>query len=156
VKITWSTPQAVFDKLDAEFRFTIDLCADRFNRKCERFIPTSISAASDVLWEGVGFLNPPYGDAKVMGAFMAKAVRSTKDCLGTIIVAVVPTNTNAPWWHDWVLRADGFVRKKLSFVASNGKRGVPFTGHAIVVFREGANIGRPRVSSWEQPKRAST
>jgi phage N-6-adenine-methyltransferase len=153
----WSTPQAVFDKLDAEFHFTVDLCADRINRKCEKFIPTSLTLASDVLWDGIGWLNPPYGNVKTMGAFMAKAIKSTRDCMGTIVVALVPTNTNAPWWHDWVLRADEirFIRKKLSFVASNGKKGVPFTGHALIVFRESESPYRmtsgPRVSSWEQP-----
>jgi phage N-6-adenine-methyltransferase len=151
-KRIWSTSQPVFDKLNAEFGFTVDLCADHVNRKCERFIPTSLTLAIDVLWDGIGFLNPPYGDVKTMGAFMAKAVRSTRDYMGTVVVALIPTNTNAPWWHDWVMRASEirFVRKKLPFVSNDGKKGVPFTGHAIVVFREGQNDG-PRVRSWEQP-----
>lgn len=147
--VIWSTPQAVFDKLDAEFHFTVDLCADHFNRKCEKFIPTNLTLASDVLWEGNGWLNPPYG--KSIGAFLAKAVHSTHDRMGTVIVALVPTRTNAPWWHEWVMRADEirFIRKKLAFDASNGHRGVPFTGHAIVVF---CNRGLPTlISSWEQP-----
>lgn len=155
-RIVWSTPQHVFDKLNAEFHFTVDLCADSVNRKCEAFIPKSISLASDVLWDGIGWLNPPYG--KGIGAYLAKAVRSTKDYMGTVIVALVPTNTNAPWWHDWVLRADEirFVLKKLSFTAHNGHRGVPFTGHAILVFRERdprLPWAGPKVSSWEQPER---
>lgn len=150
MQVTWSTPQPVFDKLNAEFGFTVDLCADRVNRKCEKFIPTGLTLASDVLWEGIGWLNPPYG--KTIGAFLAKAVRSTRDCMGTVIVALVPTRTNAPWWHDWVMRADEirFIRRKLAFVAHNGHKGVPFTGHAIVVFRESKGES-PRVSTWDRP-----
>lgn len=31
----WETPQQLFDELDKEFKFIIDLCADRNNHKCE-------------------------------------------------------------------------------------------------------------------------
>lgn len=30
----WSTPQAIYDDLDAEFRFTLDPCATDENHKC--------------------------------------------------------------------------------------------------------------------------
>lgn len=33
----WSTPQDLFDELDAEFGFTLDVCALPENAKCERF-----------------------------------------------------------------------------------------------------------------------
>lgn len=33
----WVTPQWLFDKLDAEFHFTLDPCADETNHKCERY-----------------------------------------------------------------------------------------------------------------------
>ena len=33
----WSTPQDLFDKLDEEFHFDLDLCASVFNHKCERY-----------------------------------------------------------------------------------------------------------------------
>lgn len=31
----WSTPQDFFDKLNAEFRFNLDPCADESNHKCD-------------------------------------------------------------------------------------------------------------------------
>lgn len=32
----WATPQGFFDKLDAEFHFTIDPCSTHENAKCEK------------------------------------------------------------------------------------------------------------------------
>ena len=32
----WETPQALFDELDAEFHFTLDVCANESNSKCTR------------------------------------------------------------------------------------------------------------------------
>ena len=33
----WETPQKLFDKLDAEFHFTLDAAASDENHKCERY-----------------------------------------------------------------------------------------------------------------------
>lgn len=33
----WATPQDFFDKLDEEFHFTLDPCADETNHKCEKY-----------------------------------------------------------------------------------------------------------------------
>ena len=37
VKMDWTTPQAFFDDLDAEFHFTLDPCASAGNAKCGKF-----------------------------------------------------------------------------------------------------------------------
>ena len=33
----WATPQDFFDELNAEFGFTLDVCATPENAKCERY-----------------------------------------------------------------------------------------------------------------------
>lgn len=33
----WGTPQGIFDELNKTFHFTIDVCADDSNHKCERY-----------------------------------------------------------------------------------------------------------------------
>lgn len=33
----WATPQDFFDKLDKEFNFDLDPCADEHNHKCEMY-----------------------------------------------------------------------------------------------------------------------
>jgi hypothetical protein len=35
--VEWATPQDFFDKLDAEFHFTVDLCATPENAECAAF-----------------------------------------------------------------------------------------------------------------------
>ncbi|KKK74655.1 hypothetical protein LCGC14_2881640, partial [marine sediment metagenome] len=35
--MAWGTPQWLFDKLDAQYHFDLDVCADADNAKCERF-----------------------------------------------------------------------------------------------------------------------
>jgi phage N-6-adenine-methyltransferase len=67
----WGTPQAFFDELDAEFGFTLDVCADGWNHKCDRFFTKRDDGLAQV-WSGVCWMNPPYG--REIGAWMAKAV----------------------------------------------------------------------------------
>ena len=33
----WETPQDLFDKLDQEFGFSLDVCATQENAKCQKF-----------------------------------------------------------------------------------------------------------------------
>lgn len=33
----WATPNDFFDKLNEEFHFTLDPCADEINHKCEKY-----------------------------------------------------------------------------------------------------------------------
>ena len=56
----WATPWDFFNKLDAEFGFTLDVCALHENAKCSRyFTPEEDGLKQD--WRGVCWMNPPYG-----------------------------------------------------------------------------------------------
>jgi hypothetical protein len=66
----WGTPQDFFDKLDREFRFDLDVCAEKWNRKCEVYFgPDSADGRDglDELWgqNRVCWCNPPYGAASI-------------------------------------------------------------------------------------------
>ncbi len=71
---SWSTPQAFFDALNAEFMFKVDLAASAENAKCVNwFGPGSRTEdALGVNWptDGALWLNPPYSQCR---EFMAKA-----------------------------------------------------------------------------------
>lgn len=56
----WATPQWLFDKLNDEFRFELDVCALPENAKCKRFYTPDIDGLKQP-WEGVCWCNPPYG-----------------------------------------------------------------------------------------------
>jgi phage N-6-adenine-methyltransferase len=144
----WSTPQKLFDKLDAEFGFTLDVCATRDNHKCPAYFSPDKNGLNQPWHSATCWMNPPYGYG--ISAWMKKAWDSS--LLGATVVALIPNRSNAPWWHDYVMHAHEirFVRKKVPFVGT--KKGVPFWGSCIVVFRPGGNGNAPRVSSWEQPK----
>ena len=58
-KDDWETPQDLFDKLNAEFNFDIDVCASKENAKCERYYSEEDDALSKE-WKGYCFMNPPY------------------------------------------------------------------------------------------------
>ena len=56
----WETPKDFFDSLNAEFNFTLDVCALPENAKCKRYYtPKENGLLQD--WTGVCFMNPPYG-----------------------------------------------------------------------------------------------
>lgn len=56
----WETPQALFNKLNDEFHFDIDVCATPENAKCCKFFsPLDDGLSQD--WQGVCWMNPPYG-----------------------------------------------------------------------------------------------
>ena len=56
----WETPQEFFNKLDAEFGFDLDVCALPENAKCRRFY-TPDDDGLLMPWDGVCWMNPPYG-----------------------------------------------------------------------------------------------
>jgi phage N-6-adenine-methyltransferase len=150
-KRRWSTQQSIFDALDSEFHFAVDLCADEDNFKVARYMNAAHSLNLDWGGDGVGWLNPPYGAA--ITPWMHKACFAKRR-----IVALVPTRTNPPWWHQYAMNATEirFIERKLSFDEPNGHRGVPFTGHAIVLFgfpMQKSQVG-PRCVSWRQPAKA--
>lgn len=153
----WETPPALFAALDREFHFTLDAAALPENAKCAHFLsPDRDALREDCPWSTANgtwresvWLNPPYG--RGIERWMEKAYRTS--CSGVRVVCLIPARTNAPWWHDFVMKAREirFVRRKVSF--GGPVRGVPFWGSVVVVFGPGVTRGAPEVSSWEQPKR---
>lgn len=124
----WATPQHVFDALDAEFHFTIDVCADETNHKCARFFTKTQDGLSQD-WTGVCWMNPPYG--REIGRWTRKARESAK--AGAIVVCLLPARTDTRWWAEDVMEATElrFVRGRLKFGGSDS--GAPFPS-VIAVF----------------------
>lgn len=125
----WATPQAVFDRLDAEFHFELDVCALPDNAKCRRYF----SPAQDGLtqeWRGACWMNPPYG--REIGKWMKKAYESSHK--GAIVVCLVPARTDTAWWHDYAAKGEiRYVRGRLCFGTATSA--APFPS-AIVIFRD--------------------
>lgn len=139
----WATPQDFFDRLDAEFQFTLDPCATAENAK----VSVYFTAADDGLsrdWSGHrAYVNPPYG--KTIGRWVQKACESAR-AGGALVVALIPSRTDTAWWHEHVMGAEEirFVRGRLRF--GDGSGVAPFPS-AVVVWRAEGSSGPPVVSS---------
>ena len=48
----WATPQNIFDSLNAEFSFNLDVCATANNHKCERYY-TQEQDGLKQMWGGI-------------------------------------------------------------------------------------------------------
>lgn len=75
----WSTPQDLFDELDAEFHFNVDVCANENNAKCELYFDQS-EAGQTKEWGGSCWMNPPYGDEILCVQGWAKHQITLLDC----------------------------------------------------------------------------
>ncbi len=114
----WSTPQDVYDKLNAEFRFADDACP--------------LAGDSNGLmreWRSPCFCNPPYSSISV---WCEKA--ALEAAAGKTVVLLIPSRTDTRWWHRFVMQASEirFIKGRLKF--GNAKNSAPFPS-CIAVFR---------------------
>lgn len=54
------TPQDFFDKLNEEFRFTLDPCATKENHKCEKYYTKEEDGLKQSRDNEIVYCNPPY------------------------------------------------------------------------------------------------
>jgi phage N-6-adenine-methyltransferase len=126
----WATPQDFFDKQDAIYSFTLDVCATASNAKCARYF-TEADNGLEQVWSGVCWMNPPYG--RTIGQWMKKAYESS--LTGATVVCLVPSRTDTKWWHDYAMKGQiEFIRGRLKF--GSAKNSAPFPS-ALVVFNRG-------------------
>ena len=127
--VEWATPADVFDPLNREFGFTLDVCATPENTKCERYYTQEQDGLTQP-WDGVCWMNPPYG--REIAAWVQKAYRSAKEN-GATVVCLLPARVDTRWWHDYCANGEVFfVRGRLKF--SGAENSAPFP-NAVVVFR---------------------
>ena len=130
-KHDYSTPQDFFDKLNAEFHFTLDPCATAENAKCKRFFTPEQDGLAQ-WWNGNVFMNPPYG--REIGRWMKKAYEECILCHNcTVVVCLVPSRTDTRWWHEYATKANE-IRFHMGRLKFDGKNPAPFPS-AVVIYR---------------------
>ena len=133
----WATPQSLFNTLQAEFRFTLDVCANADNAKCRDFFAEEQDGLSQE-WAGTCWMNPPYG--REIGRWVEKAYQSAKK--GATVVCLLPARTDTHWWHDYVSRATEIRLYKGRLKFGDAVNSAPFPS-ALVIFSAGQlNTGR--------------
>ena len=128
----WWTPQWVFDLLDHEFGFHLDVCASAENAKCDRFFSKEDNGL-DQEWSGVCWMNPPYGRSGDQGIYqwMEKAHCSARN--GATVACLVPARPDTRWWWDHALDGEiRFIKGRLKY--TNSSNSAPFP-QAVVILR---------------------
>lgn len=128
----WDTPQDFFDKLNEEFHFSLDPCADDKNHKCKKYYTEEQDGLKQD-WSGESvFCNPPYG--KEVKRWVEKCF--TEVYAGNCKCAVMLLNarTDTKWFHQYIYRKAEvrFVKGRLKF--GDAKTPAPFPS-MVVIFR---------------------
>ena len=135
--MTWETPQWLFDKLDKEFHFTLDVCALPETAKCEKYYTPQIDGLKQDWEDNICWMNPPYG--REIGVQIEKAYNESLK--GATVVCLIPSRTDTKYWHDYCMKASEirFIKGRLKF--GDSKNSAPFPS-AIVIFngKQNSNI----------------
>ena len=123
----WETPQDLFDKLNNEFHFTLDVCATPENAKCEEFYTKEQDGLKQP-WKGTVWCNPPYG--RQIGEWVRRAFLASVS--GSTVVMLLPARTDTRWFHEYIYgKAEiRFIRGRLKFGGS--KNSAPFPSMVVV------------------------
>lgn len=141
----WSTPQALFDKLNVEFHFTLDACATTENAKCKRFFTREDDGLAQD-WGGFRasvWCNCPYGHE--IGEWIRSAWEQSFK--GATVVCLIPSRTDTVYWHCYVMHADEirFIRGRVKF--GGMKDNAPFAS-SLVIFHGRRRRQSPLITSW--------
>ena len=130
-KTEWETPGWLFNELDREFGFNLDVCATKENAKYDMyFSPEDDGLSQD--WMGLTcWMNPPYG--REIGDWIKKAYEESLQ--GATVVCLLPARTDTAWFHEYIYEQAEirFLRGRLRFDGANNS--APFPS-MVVVFRE--------------------
>ena len=126
----WGTPQWLFDELNKEWHFDVDVCASLENAKCPRYFSKEENGlAQDWSRFNNCWMNPPYG--RQIGIWIEKAYNESQK--GANVVCLLPSRTDTKWFHEYCLKGEiKFLKGRLKF--NDGKTPAPFPS-MIVVFR---------------------
>jgi len=137
----WATPQELFDLLDEEFGFDLDVCAMPWSAKCARYFSPDDDGLKQV-WTGRCFMNPPYG--RDIGAWVQKADESAGSGDAEFVVCLVPARVDTEWWWSYCRFGQvRFLRGRLHF--DDGEDAAPFPSAVVVL----GSAFEPAVLWWE-------
>lgn len=123
----WETPNDLFNELDDEFHFVLDVCATEYNHKCPEYFTPEIDGLSQP-WRGVTvWCNPPYSNIK-------EWAKKCSEHKGTAVM-LVPARTDTKWFHEYCYNKPNveirFIKGRVRFSNAGS---APFPS-MIVIFR---------------------
>lgn len=127
-KEDWETPQDLFDELNREFHFTVDVASSDDNYKVKKHYTNKENGLLQNWDNEVVWCNPPYGrqiEDWVRKAFYSRAKT----------VMLIPARTDTKWFHEYIYNKNfvkiRFLKGRLKF--GNSKNSAPFPS-MIVIF----------------------
>lgn len=125
----WRTPRWLFDQLNAEFRFDLDLAASHDNYLCPHYYTESHDALTRRWAPYSCWCNPPY---KRLGPWVQKAYDESRK--GATVVMLLPASTDSRWYHD-IIQPHAevrFLRGRLKF--EGAKHPATFASMIVVFY----------------------
>jgi len=143
-KDLWQTPKELFDAINKEFDFDVDIFASEDNKLAPCFFNEEYSALTYEWNEAIGFdewhridnafANPPYSQTHIC---LTRAAQQAKKHNITV-VALVNANTDTKWFSDAVKSANEvrLLTGRIGFVKPDGKKasGNP-KGQCLIIWR---------------------
>jgi phage N-6-adenine-methyltransferase len=135
-KDLWQTPRDLFDTLNEEFCFDVDLCASDKNTLCDNWYTKEHSMLNiELNCFEAAFINPPYSQTIL---FLDRAAQQAKKHNLTV-VALVNANTDTKWFADAVNSANEvrFITGRIGFISPSTKRKTcgNTRGQCIIIWR---------------------
>jgi len=139
LRTDWATPRQLFELLDHQFGFTLDVCATPSNlpRQGIEYFDPELTDALTRMWvpiaAGAVWCNPPYG--RLIGLWVEKAFHESR--WGTVVM-LLPARTDTSWWHEYCMEGE------VMFICGRPKfkgcvHGLP-QPLALVVFGRGSGV----------------
>lgn len=130
--MTWGTPQDFFDKLNDEFKFTLDPCATEQTAKCKKYYTKKDDGLTKDWLGEIVFCNPPYG---------SEIKNWVKKCSEekALVVMLIPARTDTKYFHDYIYNKPNteirFIKGRLKFEGDQkGSGSAPFPS-MLVIFK---------------------
>ena len=92
-----ATPIELFNELDDEFYFDVDVCATKENAKCARYYTKEDDAFAQKWSRQNCFMNPPYSNIE---RWLNKAKFESER--GALVVAILPMDSSTEWFHKYI------------------------------------------------------
>jgi phage N-6-adenine-methyltransferase len=126
----WETPQWLYDELNEEWQFMVDVCASEQNKKHWLFWDKENDGLKQD-WHRYTtcWMNPPYG--REIGKWVKKAYEESQK--GATVVCLLPARTDTIWFHEYCTKGEiRFLKGRLKF--GDSKNPAPFPS-MIVIFK---------------------
>lgn len=133
----WETPPEVFEPLDREFNFSIDVAATERTATCSQFFTKEDDGLIQP-WSGqVVWCNPPYSNGQLKDWTGKAWTEIYCPNPAEVIVMLLPAFVDQGWFHDYVngkaeLR---FFRGRIRFLFNGERQGQPRFASMLAIWR---------------------